>query len=247
VLLRGFLALALTTAQSTGSPGSCTLYDGRAAGGASVHVTGDVPDLSILHNFDNKISSVCMTGLWFFYNDINYNTQKTTNVLYNHGLDFCLNMPQIMDNRISSLRFGGRTDSLDAPSFSLFAGEEFQGDKFQGLRDYPSLGSLSGRASSLLITGPQAWTFYTGEDYTGSAFCVRPDITDRKGAQETHYKFIEKMDARYANKLQSAKLGCHSEALSKQTRPQEEGILTCLRTFFFGGGVLTVGRPSAVV
>ncbi|KAF2357853.1 hypothetical protein FHG87_011393, partial [Trinorchestia longiramus] len=50
----------------------------------------------------------------------------------------------------------------------------FRGNEFRGNANVDYLGDLDAAASSLIIIGQSAWTFYSDIEQTGAAVCVYP-------------------------------------------------------------------------
>jgi len=221
ILMCSLFALAIATpapffsnkvSPLEGSPGYCTIYTNTGESGYKQNFQTYAPDLRKF-NIDNAMSSACVTGVWFFYDGVNYNTAQSSSVWWLHGIQYCANVAANFNNLASALRYGGSPKSLDQSSFTLYDGQGFQGNEYYSSENVASFRQMSGKGSSLLTTGPAAWTFYTGENYSGTSVCVKPDTVDTKGSQTLHSRFVPKMNKAYDNNLRSAHQGCTSETV----------------------------------
>jgi len=155
------------------SPGFTRCYDYSDGGDPYVDLIDYQPDLRTIY-FDNRISSACQTGLWFYYSETDYNNRAGGYVYWMHGIEYCGVFPSTFDNMASSVRFGGSPYHLNEDSFTLYAGESFTGDEFWSYKDEADLTYIANRGSSLVITGQSAWTFYSELNYRGRSVCVYP-------------------------------------------------------------------------
>jgi len=155
------------------SPGFTRCYDRSDGGDPYVDLIDYQPDLSTIY-FDNRVSSACQTGLWFYYSETDYNNRAGGYVYWMHGIEYCGVFPSTFDNMASSIRFGGSPYLLNEDSFTLYAGESFTGDEFWSYKNEPDLTYIANRGSSLVITGQSAWTFYSELNYCGHSVCVYP-------------------------------------------------------------------------
>jgi len=155
------------------SPGFTRCYDNAAGGDPYVDLVDYQPDLRTIY-FDNRISSACQTGLWFYYSETDYNKGSGGFVYWMHGIEYCGEFPRTFDNMASSIRFGGSPFYLNEDSFTLYEGDSFTGDEFWSNQHEPDLSYIANRGSSLVITGQSAWTFYSELNYNGRSVCVYP-------------------------------------------------------------------------
>jgi len=84
------------------------------------------------------------------------------------------------------------------------------GNQFMGTDNVPHLKYLCCKGQSLIITGTSKWTFYTGENYTGSAVCAWSTETDSKGKKTLNVGLYKTMAPMYTNTIRSVRKGCHT-------------------------------------
>ncbi|XP_037800247.1 uncharacterized protein LOC119595148 [Penaeus monodon] len=138
-----------------------------------------VPDLSPYH-FDNTIESIRETGMWMYYENVEYNTHQAGLVFWASGIDFSGNVPGQYANMATSLRYAGSPYSLNDETWTVYSGEAFTGDELMGNNDAASLGYLGDDVSSIIIVGQSAWTFYDGRDFHGTnSVCLHPNLKFR--------------------------------------------------------------------
>jgi len=176
-----------------------------------VDFTKYVSDLSVYPNMNNAISAACVNGLWLYYNDINYNKNVAEHgVTWLHGIQYCSDITTQMDNKISSFRYGGSSSYINQPSFTVYDGQGFQGDEFYSDNNAAHFSVLSGKASSVIITGPSSWTFYSYEGYTGQSVCLTPTTVDTKNGAKLNLGLWATIPQFYDNTFRSAREGCYS-------------------------------------
>jgi len=217
VLMCSLLALAVASPAPIieASDSYCTIWKDASHSGAGKNVTSYIPDLNAT-GFDNAVSSVCITGLWYFYDLVRYNTDYKNQAMYwSHGIDYCFNITDDFENKASSVRYGQADVSLDQSSFTLYDYEWYEGDEIKSAVNVTTFGAMNGRGSALVVTGPSSWTFYTGENYNGTAVCVTPDTVDTQGDRKLHVILVGTFYPTYENNLRSAHLGCNSENVLK--------------------------------
>ncbi|XP_018020611.1 uncharacterized protein LOC108676981 [Hyalella azteca] len=134
------------------------------------------PDLSV-QGMDDSIRRVCLTGLWMLYVTPNYH-KLAANLQF--GIDWCNNLTEEISYpaTASSLRYAGSPYALDDDYYNLYEGISYAGDEFRGDTDASSLLDLDLRVSSLIVSGPSPWTFFTGLNFTGEALCIYPNEYD---------------------------------------------------------------------
>ena len=133
-------------------------------------------DLAKYTGWDNKISSCCGTGSWILHVDKKYNNhyQDTAAVFKIFGLKICVNIPEELDNQVSSLRHAGSKADWCFPSINLYYGLHFSGvDSDWYFKDMSDQGRVT--VQSLVVSGPSAWTLYQAENYLGRSVCVFPN------------------------------------------------------------------------
>lgn len=150
-----------------------TTYNQYNSQGLSYTFVDYVADLS-LYSFNNEICSVHQTGLWMYYENVNYNDVFSGRIHWVHGIEFSNNFPLNFCGITTSLKFGGNRYTWNEDSYTLYEGEYMTGAEFYGNIPTTSLGILNNQGSSLVLTGLSPWTFYSGLGYTGAAYCFYP-------------------------------------------------------------------------
>ncbi|XP_042889470.1 uncharacterized protein LOC122264574 [Penaeus japonicus] len=168
------------------------------------------------YDFDNTIESIRETGMWMYYDNINYNTDQAGWVFWASGIDFCGNVPTQYANTASSLRYAGSPYSLDDETWTVYSGQSFTGHEHMGYKDASSLGSLGDQVSSIIIVGKSAWTFYDGTDFHGTnSVCLRPNFEfdlDSQGRVLHVGIYPTPSDFHISdNNIESVRKGCWSE------------------------------------
>ncbi|CAL4072720.1 unnamed protein product [Meganyctiphanes norvegica] len=165
-------AILLTVATlAYGLQSTTTVFDMPGQSGDSRTFTTFVADLRA-ENFDGVIKSADNTGMWMYYDEINYSSDYGMNVVWG------LNNDAEFDNThaFSSIRYAGSSEDLYTSSFMVYEGDWFGGAEYYGETSIPSLSGL--KVSSLVVIGDYAWTFYDYENWEGHCFCVYPDTSN---------------------------------------------------------------------
>jgi len=162
--------------------------------------TTKVPRLEA-YGFNDQFRSSCSTGSWIVYQTDDY---LPGGMLWMAGQDNCINYDQwsYIDRQVSSLRYAGASNNYSVPCFSIYEKENFWGQEYASCNDSPSLGVLSGKGNSILITAKSEWSFYPEEDFAGSPTCYT--FGDSWG----YYSSL----GDNSNKFKSVKKGCQSGA-----------------------------------
>jgi hypothetical protein len=147
-------------------------YDG--AGDYIIIPENYIPDLA-QEGFDNRAHSVCVTGVWLFYQDTDYNPNGGRGMEYVFGRDnYCVNIRTIAGT-ISSVRYAGAPKDYRSDSFTLYEHDYFQGREEYTQNELPNL-NLVGSHKSIIITGNNHWTVYDRTNYQGNSLCLKvPD------------------------------------------------------------------------
>ncbi|KAK7081124.1 hypothetical protein SK128_027950 [Halocaridina rubra] len=159
----------------------CRVFSGPNSSGNYLDVSDYIPDLS-LTGIDNDIESVSQTGLWLYYENVDFNA-IAGRMYFVHGIEIDVNFPSEYSNIVSSIRYVGDASNPNSDSWTLYEGQYFTGDEYFGVADSASLAYLDNEASSLVLTGLSPWTFYSGQSWTGSSLCVYPDTDHDVGPQ----------------------------------------------------------------
>merc|ERR1719369_1160234 len=108
---------------------------------------------------------------------------------------------------------------MDLDTWTLYEGTIFTGSEYYGEGDSQDLGPLSYQASSLIVTGKSAWTFYEGRDYSGYRVCVEPNTDHDVGANGgvlNYGIFTSVTDVGMTdNSIGSVRKGCWSDKVVK--------------------------------
>ncbi|XP_018009062.1 uncharacterized protein LOC108666655 isoform X2 [Hyalella azteca] len=201
-----FTALAIDVP----SPRNLNAYNNSAADGPYYEFLDYAPDLRD-QGMDNSIKVVCGTGVWLMYDDHYYggdflalftNVNRCENYTYSNPND-----------KISSLRYAGSPDGLADPYYNLYERSFYGGNEFKGNTDAPNLAYLDMKVSSLAFTGNSPWTFFMGQNYTGEAKCVYPNVINSDGVT-MHYYVAGSMQYYMGladNSIRSVAKGCLSD------------------------------------
>jgi len=163
------------------------------------------------YNFDNKIDSCCVTGIWLLYAEESYNSASTGSAnWWVYGNNNCINVPQGFENKASSLRFTGAPDDWTASTINMYYNEYFIGDEEYSYNDVSSV-LRDNAAKSVIVTGCQPWTVYDRRGYTGNCKCLYPENTStcKPGFYST-----ESSLGYMARSISSARKGCYCSQAS---------------------------------
>ena len=194
-------------------------YDYANQGGNRLRAIEYIPQLS-QYNFNNIITSCCITGIWIMYADDNYNNQNIGAAnWWVYGDNFCTNVPSGFDNQASSLRYTGAPDAWNADTLNLYNNEFFIGGEEYFYGDVPQL-NYDNQAKSLIVTGCSGWTVYDGQNYQGNCKCVWPSDTN---ACYPGFYSTEQTLGSLSRSISSARRGCFC---SKSVLPDNHGAKT---------------------
>ncbi|XP_018017204.1 uncharacterized protein LOC108673837 [Hyalella azteca] len=187
-----------------------TTYADLSSTGVSNQFTEYAPDLGEVLLLDNTIESVCATGFWTLYDAINYGANDTGDVCHFRAIKTCDDLSSSCRNVISSLRYSGSPYGINNDYYNLYEGINQRGMEFGGETDAPHLGDLDLEVSSLVVSGQSAWTFYTGQGYTGASVCVYTDTHLSSSGIHLDYIQINELTELSLpdNSIRSVKRGC---------------------------------------
>ena len=153
-------------------------YNYSNQGGDSVRAIDYIPNLAD-YNMDNRITSVCVTGIWLMYADSNYNVNnlKASNY-WVYGDNYCTDVPAGFNDMASSLRYTGAPDEWKADTLNMYLNPYFAGGEEYTYVDLPQV-NYDDSAQSIIVTGCSAWTLYSNRNYGGSCMCVYPSDTSK--------------------------------------------------------------------
>jgi len=200
-------------------------YEFPNRGGRRLRLTDYAPALS-KYNFDNIISSCCVTGIWLLYQDTNYNSANAgASSYYVYGDQYCVDLPQGFDNQASSVRYTGAPDDWRASTLNFYQNEYFIGGEEFTYADITQL-NYAKQAESIIVSGCDAWTLYDQPNYKGNCACVHPSDTTKciPGFYST-----KKALGSMAKRVTSAKRGCHCTAAARvnpENAPKPKSLLS---------------------
>jgi hypothetical protein len=151
-------------------------YDGPNQTGQSIVIDDYMPYIE--GNMGNRIESCCFNGIWILYGEENYNRDDlTAHNFWAYGQDYnyCTNMPNGFKNEASSVRYSGHPSNMTKASINLYHSEYFMGDEEFAYENSPVL-NYDNRAQSVIVTGDEWWTIYSGSNYQGYKACLAPGI-----------------------------------------------------------------------
>ncbi|XP_043242471.1 uncharacterized protein LOC122392049 [Amphibalanus amphitrite] len=163
------LLVAGAAAASAGTPvpPSLLVYTGAGQTGTSVTYYGSQSSLGEL---DNRVGSICLMGCWILYENEQYNAQSGA-VLLTLGIRGCMDIDGDLQGKVSSLRYVGDPTDASLSGLTLYSRMYFSGEETFLQADSANTVSASGY-QSVMVSGPDSWTIYSGEDYTGDSVCL---------------------------------------------------------------------------
>jgi len=199
----------------------CSLYDYTGHSGNSVQLSDYAPSLSN-YQFDNRLSSICITGIWIFYADPNYNLNNNgASNYWVFGDKYCTDVPSQFDNQASSVRYTGAPDGWKADTLNVYMNEYFIGGEEYTYTDITNFKN-NDQTKSLIVTGCNAWTLYEYSNYKGRCKCVYPaSSSDCTPGFYTNESSLGQV----ARTISSARKGCYcnSRALPDNYGVQSDG------------------------
>ncbi|KAG7167506.1 uncharacterized protein LOC121868356 [Homarus americanus] len=219
------LLLTLLVAGASAGPSYTTVFSEQNGQGSSLDISDYVPDL-LVANFDNVIDSVRQTGMWIYYDNINYNIDAGK-VYFVHGIDISVNFPADYVDMSSSVRFAGSPFHMNEDTWTLYEGKSFTGQEYYGNEDSATLGNLAGKTFSIVLTGTSPWTVYCGENWVGISLCIYPDTDHDTGADGSVLDFGIYPDVTALHipeySIYSIKKGCWSNNVATPPKIQVDG------------------------
>ena len=220
----------LSSTQARGSAQSADCYDYNNGGGDRMRATDYIPALRT-YNFDNKIGSCCLTGIWILYGEEDYNGYSTGSAnWWAYGDNTCLDVPSQFDNKASSLRFTGAPDDWKYDTLNLYFNDYFIGDEEFTYNDMSQL-NYDNRAKSVIVTGCSPWTLYQYDNYSGDAMCVFP--SDSSSCTPGLYPTYQSLGS-LAGQVSSVRKGCYARSKvyphNDGTKKDEKGASGLFKT-----------------
>ncbi|CAL4105042.1 unnamed protein product [Meganyctiphanes norvegica] len=180
-----------------------------------------IPDLGV-YGFENTIRSICLTGIWIYYENIDFN-KIPGQVFWMPGFKSCTNLPRNFQNsKFSSVRFAGSPTNINSDSWTLYDGASFTRNSLYGTQDSGDLGELDLKVSSVILTGTSPWSFYSGKGWNGRGACVFPtQYYTLENGERFNFRLIPRITAMNIpdNAVRSIKKGCPSLLPSAHSHP----------------------------
>lgn len=162
-------------------------------------------------SWNDVMRSACLNGFWVFFEHDRYNFESGR-VLWSYGFNYCFTFKADFDRQVSSIRRVGDYYDSSADSLTLYAGTYFSGDQVFTKTYLTSIGTAYGY-SAALVSGPDAWTIYTGDNYTGQRVCLYSgsDTADKEGVK-MEWGLFPTPDhlGSVGSNIRSARKGCYS-------------------------------------
>merc|ERR1712018_285764 len=169
--------------------------------------TTAVPDLSRSpYNFDNRAVSCRFNGIYFLYDNYNYNPNGNAAVYaetwgdnYNANLnDFAY--------KATSVRLTGAPDGYKYDTFNTYQYEYYQGSEQYFYQD-ATYTKVDNFGKSIVVTGCNPWTVYDYTNYGGFSVCFYP--ADPRNCSPGFFRDAQVMGG-MQNRISSARKGCFS-------------------------------------
>ncbi|CAL8072530.1 unnamed protein product [Orchesella dallaii] len=209
IALIGLIAGAITLASCQLNQ-RAVLYDELNGGGNYMIVPEQYADDLGSTAFDNRVRSVCVTGIWLFYQDTDYNSDGPRGMEYVFGRDnFCTNI-RTLPNAISSLRFAGASTNFADDTFTLYQFDYFQGEEEYLTTEASNL-NLVGDHKSIIITGKVNWVVYDQPNFQGNSICL---VVPEAGNERPAPAFISDLSSEGIphGSIRSVRKGCSINA-----------------------------------
>ncbi|XP_043236687.1 uncharacterized protein LOC122389072 isoform X2 [Amphibalanus amphitrite] len=180
------------------------------------HQTGSLityhDSASSLGGWNDVMRSACINGFWVFFehDQFNYDAGR---VLWSYGFNYCFTFKADFDQQTSSIRRVGDYYDAAADSLSLYEGTYFSGKQVFTESYLSTIGTAYGY-QSVIVTGPDAWTIYSGDNYTGYSVCLYSgsDSAVSPSGQKITYGLFPTADylGVVGSDIRSARKGCYS-------------------------------------
>ncbi|XP_037075006.1 uncharacterized protein LOC119096285 [Pollicipes pollicipes] len=184
-------------------------YDGQHQAGNMITYHDSA---SSLGHWNDLMRSACLNGFWVFFEHDQFNYQAGR-VIWSYGFNYCFTFKADFDKQVSSVRRIGDFYDAGADSLSLYEGTYYSGNQVFTKSYLTSIGTTYGY-SSVLVTGPDAWTIYTGDNYTGQRVCLYSgsDTAVSPSGQKIEWGLFPTADylGVVGSNIRSARKGCYS-------------------------------------
>lgn len=196
------------------------LYSGRDGAGQFITLTEQyAPDLRN-QLFDNTANSACVTGVWLFYDNANYNPARGTMEYVFGPNNYCINFSNL-GGRLTAAKFSGWPKDYKANTLTLYQGDYFQGAEEYTHVDLPNL-NLDRAAASLIVTGLSPWTVYALPNYGGDKVCVYPPNSNNYTPAFVYD--LNRINIPI-NSIRSVRLGCQGKKKVEATAFQADTLV----------------------
>jgi len=205
--MRLLLLLLMMISLCCGRKQYLVCYSSPHSTSSSIETGAYLPSLYQYSTYHGSIHHCCISGIWIFYSNENYNLGSPNSPSWwVYGDNLCMDLPRYMGTTVSSIRFTGAPDDMNYSSINLYFEEYFIGDEEYSYDDQPFLKS-DNRGVSLIVTGCIPWTLYQYDNYKGFHVCVFPaNIVSCIPGFYTNKHSL----GRLAADISSVRRGCHS-------------------------------------
>jgi len=155
--------------------------------------------------FDNRIASCTFNGIYFLYDDYNFNARHSAAVYAETwGDNYRVNLNGFA-GKASSVRLTGAPDGYKYDTFNTYAGSYYQGAEQYFYSDAPSV-HIDNFGQSLVVTGCNPWTAYEYNNYSGHCACFYP--ADLMACSPGFFRTPQAMGG-MAGRISSVRRGCY--------------------------------------
>ncbi|CAG0918659.1 unnamed protein product [Notodromas monacha] len=123
-------------------------------------------------NYDNVISSACVTGMWLFYEEYDFGANALGAMEYAYGTNFCFNL-NFVNDAASSMRYVGNREDYMANGITVYQYRSFKGMEYFSQYDVPVFPmNIRWWPPSAIISGNLSWTLYEFPYFEGRSVCL---------------------------------------------------------------------------
>jgi len=191
-----------------GSNQNLRCYDQPNESGYYVNIgTTAVPDLSRSpYNFDNRAVSCRFNGIFFLYDNYNFNPNGNAAVYAETwGDNYNVNLNDFA-YKASSVRLTGAPDGYKYDTFNTYQYEYYQGSEQYFYQD-ATYTKVDNFGKSIVVTGCNPWTVYDYTNYGGQGVCFYP--ADTHACSPGFFRNAQVMGG-MQNRISSVRKGCFS-------------------------------------
>merc|ERR1719184_119323 len=197
-----------TVSLRIGSNQNLRCYDQPNESGYYVNIgTTAVPDLSRSpYNFDNRAVSCRFNGIFFLYDNYNFNPNGNAAVYAETwGDNYNVNLNDFA-YKASSVRLTGAPDGYKYDTFNTYQYEYYQGSEQYFYQD-ATYTKVDNFGKSIVVTGCNPWTVYDYTNYGGQGVCFYP--ADTHACSPGFFRNAQVMGG-MQNRISSVRKGCFS-------------------------------------